>query len=70
MMAPFGPRIACFLLGLAMLAAGAAETSAQDSKSLKPVSLFMYSVAPDLGDAPLWIVPHALGHQDQMRTAP
>jgi NitT/TauT family transport system substrate-binding protein len=22
----------------------------------------MYSVAPDLGDAPLWIVPHALGY--------
>ena len=29
---------------------------------MKPVSLFMYSVAPDLGDAPLWIVPHALGY--------
>jgi NitT/TauT family transport system substrate-binding protein len=58
----FARRPASLLLGLGMLAAGIAPTSAQDSATLKPVSLFMYSVAPDLGDAPLWIVPHALGY--------
>jgi len=55
-------RLACLLLGAsALLAAATPFALAQDAK-LRPVSLFMYSVAPDLGDAPLWIVPHALGY--------
>lgn len=60
-MVPFGTRLACMLFGATLLASGITPASAQDTK-LKPVSLFMYSVAPDLGDAPLWIVPHALGY--------
>jgi NitT/TauT family transport system substrate-binding protein len=60
-MVPFGTRLACLLLGATLFASGIAPARAQDAK-LKPVSLFMYSVAPDLGDAPLWIVPHALGY--------
>jgi NitT/TauT family transport system substrate-binding protein len=55
-------RLACLLLGAsALLAAATPFALAQDAK-LRPVSLFLYSVAPDLGDAPLWIVPHALGY--------
>ncbi len=60
-MVPLGARLACLLLGATLFASSVAPASAQDAK-LKPVSLFMYSVAPDLGDAPLWIVPHALGY--------
>ena len=60
-MVPLGARLACLLLAATLFASGIAPASAQDAK-LKPVSLFMYSVAPDLGDAPLWIVPHALGY--------
>ena len=57
------PRNRClaFLLLGALLAPGMSPALAQDAR-LRPVSLFMYSVAPDLGDAPLWIVPHALGY--------
>lgn len=57
-----GCRSPVLLLSLLMLATGISPTRAQGPKTLRPVSLFMYSVAPDLGDAPLWIVPHALGY--------
>jgi NitT/TauT family transport system substrate-binding protein len=60
-MVRLGARLACLLLAAMLFASGIAPASAQDAK-MKPVSLFMYSVAPDLGDAPLWIVPHALGY--------
>jgi NitT/TauT family transport system substrate-binding protein len=36
--------------------------SAQNTEKLKHVTLLNYSVAADMGDAPLWIVPHALGY--------
>ncbi len=45
-----------------MLALPMASSIAADKAALQPVSLLMYSVAPDLGDAPLWMVPHALGY--------
>jgi NitT/TauT family transport system substrate-binding protein len=45
-----------------MLAVPMATSIAADNKALQPVSMLMYSVAPDLGDAPLWMVPHALGY--------
>jgi NitT/TauT family transport system substrate-binding protein len=38
---------------------------AEDGKGAKPAEKIVflnYSVAPDLGDAPLWIVPYALGY--------
>jgi hypothetical protein len=60
-MLPFDRRLASLLLGALLLAAAIPPASAQDAK-LRPITLFMYSVAPDLGDAPLRIVPHALGY--------
>jgi NitT/TauT family transport system substrate-binding protein len=54
-------RWLAFLLLGALFASGMSPALAQDAR-LRPVSLLMYSVAPDLGDAPLWMVPHALGY--------
>ena len=49
------------LAASALLLAAMGPAVAQDAK-LRPVSLFMYRVAPDLGAAPLGIPPHALGY--------
>jgi NitT/TauT family transport system substrate-binding protein len=54
-------RWLAFLLLGALFATSMSPALAQDAR-LRPVSLLMYSVAPDLGDAPLWLVPHALGY--------
>jgi len=37
-------------------------TNAQGTKPPEKVVFLNYSVAPDLGDAPLWMVPYALGY--------
>jgi NitT/TauT family transport system substrate-binding protein len=49
-------------LALTLTALGAHRLSAQSSGNLKHVTLLNYSVSADMGDAPLWIVPHALGY--------
>lgn len=35
---------------------------AQDKAPLRKVTLLIYSNVPDLGDAPYWMVPHAMGY--------
>jgi NitT/TauT family transport system substrate-binding protein len=60
-MAPSHRRLALTLSCATLLALAIAATRAEDAKSPRRVLLSMYSVAPDLGDAPLWMVPHALG---------
>jgi hypothetical protein len=61
MVSPSRRPVRLLLAASALLAAAMPPAVTQDAK-LRPVSQFMYSVAPDVGDAPLWIVPHALGY--------
>lgn len=60
-MAPSHRRFAVMLSCATLLALAIAPTRAEDAKSRRRVLLSMYGIAPDLGDAPLWKVPHALG---------
>ncbi|HLX28628.1 MAG TPA: hypothetical protein VKV24_09110, partial [Casimicrobiaceae bacterium] len=49
-----------FALLLSLCASGVAP--AQDKAPLRKVTLLIYSNVPDLGDAPYWMVPHAMGY--------
>jgi NitT/TauT family transport system substrate-binding protein len=49
-----------FALLLSLGASGSAL--AQDKAPLRKVTLLIYSNVPDLGDAPYWMVPHAMGY--------
>jgi NitT/TauT family transport system substrate-binding protein len=54
-------RLALMLSCATLLALAIAAARGEYAKSPRRVLLSMYSVTPDLGDAPLWMVPHTLG---------
>ena len=50
------------LLALTVSCALPAVALAQGNAALRKVTLLIYSNAPDIGDAPYWMVPHAMGY--------
>src|SRR6185503_185172 len=55
-------KVFLLLLALSVSFALPVEANAQATAPLRKVTLLIYSNAPDIGDAPYWMVPHAMGY--------
>jgi len=65
-------KVFLLLLALSVSFALPAAAIAQATAPLRKVTLLIYSNAPDIGDAPYWMVPHAMGYfaEEGLEVAP